>query len=66
MSTPVHRTDVSVEGIVDVLDTLLERGVSVSGDVIISLAGVDLIQLDLRLLLTGVSDAYRLNSGVAT
>jgi hypothetical protein len=40
---------------VDALDTLVDRGAAVSGDVVISLAGVDLIQLDLRLLLIGVS-----------
>jgi hypothetical protein len=65
VTAPVPRTDLSVEGLVDVLDTLLETGVSVSGDVVISLAGVDLIQLDLRLLLTGVTDASRLASGDA-
>jgi hypothetical protein len=59
VTAPEPRTDLSVDGLVDVLDTLIEGGVSVSGDVIISLAGVDLIQLDLRLLLTGVSDAFR-------
>jgi hypothetical protein len=66
MTAPVPRTDLSVDGLVDLLDTLLERGVAVSGDVVISLAGVDLIQLDLRALLTGVSDASRLASGDST
>lgn len=55
MSTPAPRRDLSVEGLVDALDTLVDRGAAVSGDVVISLAGVDLIQLDLRLLLIGVS-----------
>jgi hypothetical protein len=49
------RQEVSVEGLVDALDTLIERGAAVSGDVLISLAGVDLVQLDLRLLLTGIT-----------
>jgi hypothetical protein len=35
----------------DLLDRVVERGVVVSGDVVISLAGVDLIYLNVRLLL---------------
>lgn len=40
--------------LVDLLDRVVNRGAVVSGDVIISLAGIDLIRLDLRLLLTGI------------
>ena len=43
--------------LVDLLDRLLETGVFVTGDVVITLAGIDLVQLDLRLLLTGVAEA---------
>lgn len=43
--------------IVDLLDRVVQSGVVVTGDLIISLAGVDLIRLDLRLLLSGVSGA---------
>jgi hypothetical protein len=42
-------------GVVDLLDRVIDAGAAVSGDVIISLAGVDLIRLDLRLLLAGVN-----------
>jgi hypothetical protein len=35
----------------DLLDRVVDRGVVVSGDVVISLAGVDLIYLNVRLLL---------------
>jgi hypothetical protein len=41
-------------GLVDLLDRVVARGAVVSGDVVISLAGVDLIRLDLRLLLVAV------------
>lgn len=41
-------------GLVDLLDRVVERGVVVSGDVVIALAGIDLIRLDLRALLVGV------------
>jgi hypothetical protein len=38
--------------LVDLLDRVLGTGVVVSGDVVISLAGVDLVVLRLRALLT--------------
>lgn len=40
--------------LVDLLDRLLGAGVVVSGDVTISLAGVDLVQIRLHALLTSV------------
>jgi len=40
--------------VVDLLDRIVERGVVVTGDVVIALAGIDLIRLDLRLMLIGV------------
>jgi hypothetical protein len=35
----------------------VQRGAYVSGDVTICLAGIDLVRLDLRLLLTAVADS---------
>lgn len=43
--------------LVDLLDRVVRRGAVIHGDVIISLAGVDLIRLDLRLLLHGINDS---------
>lgn len=43
--------------LVDLLDRVVDRGAVVSGDVIISLAGIELIRLDLRLLLQGINGA---------
>ena len=40
--------------LVDLLDRLLGTGVVLSGDVVISLAGVDLVQVSLRALITTV------------
>jgi hypothetical protein len=40
--------------LVDLLDRVVHRGAVVRGDVVIALAGVDLIRLDLRLLLVGI------------
>ena len=38
--------------LVDLLDRVLERGVTITGDVVLSVAGVDLVYL--RLVLKGV------------
>jgi hypothetical protein len=40
--------------LVDLLDRVLERGVSISGDVILSVAGVDLVYLGIRLVLKSI------------
>jgi hypothetical protein len=40
--------------LVDLLDRLLGSGVVISGDLVISLAGVDLVQVSLRALITSV------------
>lgn len=44
----------STQGLVEALDELLAVGVAVTGDVIIQVAGIDLIRLDLRALLASV------------
>jgi hypothetical protein len=41
----------------DLLDRVVDKGVVITGDVVLSLAGIDLIRLDLRLLLIGVQTA---------
>ena len=43
--------------LVDLLDRLLGTGVVLSGDVVISLAGVDLVEVRLRALIRTVRDA---------
>ncbi|WP_100400052.1 gas vesicle protein [Bacillus sp. FJAT-44742] len=40
--------------LLDVLDAVLEKGVVLKGDLTISIAGVDLVYLDLRVLLASV------------
>lgn len=40
--------------LVELLDRVLDRGVVLRGDVTISVAGVDLVYLELRLLLSGM------------
>jgi Gas vesicle protein len=46
--------DSSGTSLVDLLDRVVNGGAYVSGDVVVCLAGIDLIRLDLRLLLTPV------------
>lgn len=43
----------------DLVNRVLDRGVVISGDVTISVAGVDLIYLQLHALLTSISTARR-------
>ncbi|MFA1818889.1 gas vesicle protein [Virgibacillus oceani] len=41
-------------GLIDVLDVILDKGVAIKGDLVISIAGVDLVYLDLRVLISSV------------
>ncbi|ALE74027.1 putative gas vesicle protein [Pseudonocardia sp. Ae168_Ps1] len=43
--------------LVDLLDRLLAGGVVLTGDVTISLAGVDLVRISLRALITSIAPA---------
>lgn len=45
----------------DLLNHVLDKGVVISGSVTISVADIDLLVLDLRLLLTSVETAVRHN-----
>lgn len=45
--------------LVELVDRVLDRGVVLRGDVTISVAGVDLVYLELRLLLSGMEALTR-------
>jgi gas vesicle structural protein len=49
---PLHPDDEL--SLADVVNRVLDRGAVVSGDVVISVAGVDLVYLGLRLVLSSV------------
>jgi gas vesicle structural protein len=51
--------------LVDLLDRVVDRGVVVSGDLVITLAGVDLIYLNLRLLLCSAERVLHADGGNA-
>ncbi|MCA0984724.1 gas vesicle protein [Halobacillus yeomjeoni] len=40
--------------LIDILDTVLDKGVAIQGDIVISIAGIDLVYLDLRILVSAV------------
>jgi hypothetical protein len=49
----------------DLLNHVLDKGVVISGTVTISIADVDLLKLDLRLLLTSVESSLRRELGAS-
>ncbi|GII20529.1 gas vesicle protein [Planosporangium mesophilum] len=49
---PAH--GVGTNDLVDLLDRVIDKGAVVTGDIVIGLAGIDLIRLDARLLLAAV------------
>lgn len=53
-----YREDVTV---LDLIDRILDTGVSVSGDLVLSVAGVDLVYISLRALLASVETAMDLH-----
>jgi hypothetical protein len=67
--TITHSTNVAASAdatqiaLVDLLDRLLGTGVVVSGDVVVSLAGVDLVQIRLHALITSVRAQMVLEPG---
>src|SRR3954468_1852193 len=52
-------THTSGSGLVDLIDRLLDAGAVVAGQVTVTLADIDLIDLDLRVLLTSVEASRR-------
>ncbi|GAA4097820.1 gas vesicle protein GvpJ [Nocardioides kongjuensis] len=55
MTTSTQPTrDLAPVALVDLLDRLLGAGVVVAGDVVVSLAGVDLVEIRLQLLVTSI------------
>jgi hypothetical protein len=60
VTTPTDATQISL---VDLLDRLLGTGVVISGDVVVSLAGVDLVQIRLNALITSVRAQMALEPG---
>ncbi|GAB2469458.1 gas vesicle protein [Streptosporangium sandarakinum] len=49
--------------LVDLLDRLLAGGVTVNGDVVLSIADIDLVQISLRLLIMSVRESEPAGQG---
>ncbi|MGP4068774.1 gas vesicle protein [Halobacillus sp. B29] len=51
--------------LIDILDTVLDKGVAIKGDLVISIAGIDLVYLDLRVLISAVETLVQSNQNGA-
>ena len=45
--------------LLDILDSVVDKGVVIKGDILISIANVNLIYLDLRILISAVQTAVK-------
>ncbi|MBF9029975.1 gas vesicle protein [Rhodobacterales bacterium HKCCE3408] len=54
------RSPIQGEGLADVLERILDKGVVIAGDVSISLVGIELLTIRLRLLIATVDKAKEL------
>ena len=45
--------------LLDILDSVIDKGVVIKGDILISIANVNLIYLDLRVLISAVQTALK-------
>lgn len=57
LKQPLPPLGAEPQALVDVLDRLLDTGVVVDGQIVLSLAGVDLVHVGLRALLASVDRA---------
>lgn len=46
--------------LLDLADRLLDKGVTISGDIVLSISGVDLVYISLRALIASVETAMQL------
>ncbi|MEC5424503.1 gas vesicle protein [Virgibacillus sp. C22-A2] len=51
--------------LIDILDVVLDKGVAIKGDLILSIAGIDLVYLDLRVLISSVETLIESNQETA-
>jgi hypothetical protein len=60
MDEAIPWTSSRPEALVDVLDRLLDTGIVLDGQIVLSVAGVDLVHIGLRALVASVDSASRL------
>ncbi len=49
--------------LIDILDVILDKGVAIKADLIISIAGIDLVYLDLKVLIASVEKLVQAQEG---
>jgi hypothetical protein len=49
--------------LIDILDVILDKGAAIRADLVISIAGVDLVYLDLRVLIASVESLVQAKEG---
>lgn len=52
--------------LIDILDVILDKGVAIKADLVISIAGVDLVYLDLRVLIASVESLVQAQQGTVS
>lgn len=52
--------------LIDILDVILDKGVAIKADLVISIAGIDLVYLDLRVLIASVESLVQAQQGNRT
>jgi hypothetical protein len=57
---PGMQTSVRADGLADILERVLDKGIVVAGDISISLVGIELLTIKVRLLVTTVDKAMEL------
>ncbi|MFC0471393.1 gas vesicle protein [Halalkalibacter kiskunsagensis] len=51
--------------LIDILDVIFDKGVAIKADLVISIAGIDLVYLDLRVLIASVESLVQAQQGNA-
>jgi len=54
---PQHRHGNAQVTLIDLLDRLLQGGIAIHGDIVLSAANIDLVEVDLRVLIAAVDKA---------
>ena len=53
-------TSVRADGLADILERVLDKGIVIAGDITVSLVGIELLNIKIRLLVTTVDKAMEL------
>jgi hypothetical protein len=57
---PIHSSQSRSQGLVDVLDRILDKGLVIAGDIKVNLANVELLTVQVRLLVCSIDKAEQI------